>query len=182
MSNIHHIPYAVRTVEPAEEPVSLAEAKLYLRVDGADEDSLISRMIAAARLSAEQYMRTSLVTQSWKLIYDDYAPSCFELPYGPVQSVSSIVLVARDSSQTTVNSGNYYLSGNKQFLVVDTALIAHRVETTYVAGFGDAVDVPAAIKQGMMVHIAKLYEQRPEPVQIGEATRALYDIYRQVRL
>ena len=61
-----------RITAPASEPVTLAEAKLYLRVDGTSEDSLISDLIVAARLSEETWLKLSLITHSWKLVYKDY--------------------------------------------------------------------------------------------------------------
>ncbi len=46
----------VQASAPASEPVTLAEAKLYLRVDAATEDTLIGELITAARVAAEQYL------------------------------------------------------------------------------------------------------------------------------
>jgi uncharacterized phiE125 gp8 family phage protein len=52
---------------PAIEPVSLAEAKSWLREDGAEEDELIQALIVAARMTLEAYTRRLFVTQSWRL-------------------------------------------------------------------------------------------------------------------
>lgn len=57
---------------PAEEPISLIEAKEHLRVDYDDEDALISSLIAAARQYAESICRRVFVTQSWKLVLDAF--------------------------------------------------------------------------------------------------------------
>jgi len=43
----------VITVEPAEEPVTTAEAKDHMRVDTSDDDTLIDGLITASRLYAE---------------------------------------------------------------------------------------------------------------------------------
>ena len=50
---------------PAEEPVSLAEAKLHLRVDIADDDALITALISAARQAAETITGRQIVTARW---------------------------------------------------------------------------------------------------------------------
>ncbi len=70
---MHSIPARglTRVVAPAFEPLTLAETKLYLRVDHSDDDASIARMIQAAREAAEFYLRRSLVTQDWLLERDD---------------------------------------------------------------------------------------------------------------
>jgi uncharacterized phiE125 gp8 family phage protein len=62
----------IQTVQPAEEPVSLVEARAHLRVDHYDDDALIRLLITGARERAEQICRRALVTQSWKLILDEF--------------------------------------------------------------------------------------------------------------
>ena len=46
---------------PAGVPISLAEAKLHLRVDGGDDDPLICSLISAARQAAETITGRQLI-------------------------------------------------------------------------------------------------------------------------
>lgn len=55
---------------PVEEPVSLAEAKAYLRVTGTSEDALISSLIMGARQWCEEITGRAFVTQTWDLWLD----------------------------------------------------------------------------------------------------------------
>src|SRR5688572_29997630 len=77
-----------RVSAPASEPLTLAEAKLYLRVDHTNEDALIGDMIVAARMTAESWLKRSLISQAWKLSYDDGIPDIVWLPMGPVSSIT----------------------------------------------------------------------------------------------
>ncbi len=178
-----HTPYISLESPPATEPITLSEAKLFLRVDDTIEDTLISNLIATARKAAETYTRRSLITQSWKISYDDYAPSKIRLFNCPVQSITSVASIARDSNQTVLAASKYYLNAGKDRLIIDTALISHRVEIIYVTGYGNsASDIPENIRQGMLSHIARLFEKRSEDVPLGAASKSLYDSYRIVRL
>ncbi|HDR8932974.1 head-tail connector protein [Burkholderia vietnamiensis] len=60
------------TQAPAEEPVTLEEAKLHLRVIDSSEDALISLLISAARVHAENVCRRVFVTQKWDLFLDAF--------------------------------------------------------------------------------------------------------------
>lgn len=181
MNSKYHIPFLTQETAPVSEPLILAEAKLYLRVDGVEEDTVITRMIAAARKAAEKYMRRSLITQSWKLSYDNYAPSEIFLPRGPIQSVSSVKIIARDSTETAIAASKYFLSSGKEKLVLDFAPLGHAVEIVYVAGFGDSTDVPDDIRQGMLAHVAGLYDNRHDTA-LKKSMMSLYDSHRAVML
>lgn len=173
-----------RVVAPEDEPLTLADAKTYLRITHDDEDMLISDLIIAVRMTAEQWLKRSLMTQSWKLAYDDYIDDCVILPMGPVDSVTSVIIVSRDTTTQEVDSGIYYLNAAQDTLIFDAALVGFRIEITYVAGYGNADAVPQPIKQGMLAHIAALYDRRGE-VEGGALppyTAALYMPYRGVLL
>jgi uncharacterized phiE125 gp8 family phage protein len=173
-----------RIMAPATEPLTLAETKLYLRVDGSEDDPLIGDLIVAARMTAEEWLKRSLITQSWKLAYDDYAHELVSLPMGPVNSVSSVVVVNRDTTTQTMDDTTYYLNAAKNTLILDTIIFGFRVEITYVTGYGDATAVPTPIKQGMLEHIAAMYDERGDinEVALPGQTMRLYMPFREVQL
>ncbi len=173
-----------RIVAPAEEPLTLTEAKLFLRIDHEDEDTLITDLIVAARMTAEQWMSRSLISQSWRLSYDYGIPESVWLPMGPVNVINGVTVINRDDSTQEINSATYYLNAAQNTLLMDSVLIGHRVQIDYDTGYGDAVDVPSPIRQGMLAHIATLYDRRGErgEVSLPEQVAALYMPFREVRL
>ena len=50
---------------PAVEPVSLEEAKTFLRVEHSDDDQVIGTLIASARMHVEAQAKIALITQNW---------------------------------------------------------------------------------------------------------------------
>lgn len=172
-----------RIVAPVLEPVTLAEAKLYLRVDGNAEDVLVTSLISAARQCAEEFLQKSLMPQRWKLTFEDYAPVEIPLPRGPVQSIVSVKTISDTGAETTIATDQYRLSAAKDLLRLKTTLYAQRVEVVYDAGYADAASVPGPIKYGMLAHIATLFDQRGDAEETLPAqTYALYAPFREVRL
>lgn len=171
----------IQVSPPAEEPLTLGEAKSYLRVEHSDDDSLIGQCISAAREAAEAFMKISLVTQSWKISFNDRAPMRIALPLGPVQSISSVILTDESGASTTVASSSYFLDASRNYLVLQDVLEEHEITISYSAGFGGADNVPFSIKQGMLQHIAQMYENRGGAA-LPAAALALYRPWQTVRL
>ena len=173
-----------RVSAPANEPLTLAETKLYLRVDGNSEDTIISDLMVAARMTAESWLKRSLIAQSWKLAYDDYVCEEVDLPMGPVNSVTSVVVVNRDNTSQTISTSLYYLNAAKDTLIFDSATFGFCIEIIYAAGYGDAASVPRPIKHGMLEHIASMYDNRGalEYAALPEQTICLYLPFREVCL
>jgi uncharacterized phiE125 gp8 family phage protein len=189
----------ILTSGPDIEPVSLAEAKAHLRVDGSAEDTLILSLIITSRLHVEAALGLALITQSWSHFLDAWPPGiALALPLRPVQSIEAVKLYAADESVETIPADTYLLDGGATpaRLVRRGNLAwprppraANGIEIALVAGFGDAAaDVPAPIRQAILLLVAHWYEHR-EPVAIGAPSTAvppmvsdLLGPYRWVRL
>lgn len=174
---------------PAAEPVTLAEVKGFARIDATTEDALLTTLIATAREAAELFLRRSLITQSWTLtldmggggldcwlpsgtydlpvsaLYGDL-PRSFHLPMGKVQSVTSVKTYDTSNTESTYSSANYTL--NSDTLILNSTAywpsnLRERATCVieYVAGYGDtASSIPQAIRTGILMHIAALYDTR----------------------
>ena len=173
---------------PAGEPVSLTEAKAHMRIDSADDDSLIAALITAARQAAEAHMRRALVSQTWRLSLDRFpvAPqpwwdglregadmpgdgSVIELPRPPLISVTSVTVYDDANNATVAGVSIYYVDADSEpgRVVLRSGQtwpmagrVAGAVEVLFVAGYGAAGAVPQAIRQGMLLLIGRLYENR----------------------
>ena len=183
-----------RTVAPSVGTVTLVEAKAHLRVDIKDDDTLISALILAADGWVEGYLERSLITQTWEHTRDAFPWWAFELPFPPLQSITSIKYIDTDGVEQTFSSSLY---------LVDTSSTVGRVApawgevwpstrnqmgavtVTLTTGFGSAPsDVPQQIRQAVLLMVAQMYEHR-EPVVIGApasevpfTVKALLDPYR----
>ena len=101
---------------PAEEPVTLADAKLTLRVDHAEDDSRIQRMIGAAREEAEQITGRRFGLQTWELVLDAFE-STITLPSPPVTSVTSIKYDDAAGAEQTLAGAAYRVRGSEPAII-----------------------------------------------------------------
>ena len=92
---------------PLDEPLTLAEAKSHLRVDHGDEDTLIQSLITSARLHVETLTGRVLMTQSWRLVLDDWPRrNILSIPLGPVQAVGAVRVYEFKTGQVVVLDGS----------------------------------------------------------------------------
>lgn len=172
---------------PSSEPITLSEAKLYLRVDNSADDALITALITAARETVERYTSRALVTQTVTQVLDGFPGFGFRLAVHPVQSITSITYKDSNGDTQTLASSIYMLDNyempnavvlkaNQQF--PSTYDETNAVTVVYVAGEA-AGNVPKAILQAMYLTIADFYENRTDYVKrLPTAAEYLLDQFR----
>ncbi|MFN3867621.1 MAG: head-tail connector protein [Hyphomicrobiaceae bacterium] len=183
---------------PNLEPVTIEEVKAHLRVDASDEDALLASLVLTSRLHIEAALGIALVNQSWRMVLDVWPKSgIVAMPIGPVMSIEEVRVLGAHGDVSTVASETYHLdvAGRPQRLVPhagtwpDPGRRTAGIEIDLVAGYGAAAqDVPAPIRQALLLLIAHWYEHR-DPFEIGapqtnvpNAVSRLLGPYRAVRL
>jgi uncharacterized phiE125 gp8 family phage protein len=167
--------YQVRVyTAPAVEPVSLDTAKIDLRVDHDDDDSLIADLIVACRQEAEDIARRAFVNRTLDLSLSGWpADGYIRLPYPPAVSVTSITYYKDDNTSATMTAGDYILIADIDPAVVTLAKdkswpsaslrTVAPIRVRYVAGYGAAAtSVPERYKALIRSLVAIRYESRDE--------------------
>jgi uncharacterized phiE125 gp8 family phage protein len=189
----------VLTAGPAVEPVTLAEAKAHLRVDGTAEDTLVASLVVTSRLHVETTMGLSLVTQSWSWFFDAWPRRrAVALPLRPVQSIAAVRLYDEAGAATLLAPESYFLDGASApaRLVRQGMLtwprpgrVGNGIEIAFTSGYGDAAgDVPAPVRQAILLLVAHWYEFRAgfgpadQPVSYPAGYGRLIAFYRAGRL
>lgn len=175
---------ALRLVSPpAGEPLTLAQAKAFLRVEHAADDDAITRAITTARQFAEQYIRAALLPQSWDYIVANDGACELPLPLGPAQSITSVTLTDALGAPTTVNAANYRLSVDGFTVLFTNVATAEKLTVRYSASsYAAAADIPAPMVQGMLHHIAVMMETRDGFAALPMQSVHCYAPYRRVTL
>ena len=186
---------------PAVEPVTLAEARLHLRIDTVDDDAIIEELTTAAREWVEDFLGRSLITQQLEQALDDWprqpssrgtllasAPSHLGLDEGPinlwrgpVQSVQSVTYTLEDGTDVVLDDSTYdvdtYL--DRILLAPDTSWpsdVLRRgsaIVVRYTAGYGTTpASVPRMYRACIKLLLGHLYVNR-EAVSDGPTPNEL---------
>ena len=181
----------ILTTPPAAEPVSLAQAKLHLRVDSDDDDELISRLIVSGRKQTEAAAGVAMIAQGWSVFLDRWPGPQVKLPLHPVMAVEDVWVYGEDDVAAQVDAAHYFLDGVSRpaRLVLRSGRLwpvpgrrSNGVEIAFTAGFGtDAEDVPEPLRDAILRLVAHCYEHRgDERVALG--AEPLLQPYREMRL
>jgi uncharacterized phiE125 gp8 family phage protein len=161
-----------RTVAPASEPLTTAEAKTHLNIAASDtsHDSYVAALIQKAREQVEHDSGMALITQTWTHVSDDFEDygDGIQLTRRPIQSITSIVYKDNAGTATTLPTSVYALDAARQRILLKYNQLWPTVRgdwdavtITYVAGFGDnASSVPMLAKQCMLLLIGYDFENR----------------------
>ena len=174
--------YSVLTPAAAY-PVTLAEAKAYLRVTNTAEDTLINSLIIACTNMVENYTGRTLInttfrgqfstltvlkTESWPVI---------ELMRGPVVSISAVEELV-DGSWTDLDADDWALKemdGYSRILVDPSVtsvadsetIVPYQYRVDFIAGYGAPAGVPDDLKTAIKLAINFFFTNRGDCGECG---------------
>lgn len=161
------------------EPVTLAQAKHFMRETSTAQDALIEQtLIPSARRAVEDFLGRALITRTLKA-YDDCFPRhqnvALHLPYPPLVSVTHIKYQDESDVQQTLDSSKYsvdvvstigriVLKKSETWpSTYDEAIDA--VEIQFLCGYGsDPDNIPEDIAHAILETISHAYEFRERTV------------------
>ena len=174
---------ALKCIEPPQaEPVSLAEAKAFLKIEESItyHDRTLDEAIKASRCAIETFTGRSLLEQTWQL---DYIPKeslgslgwdglrlgalytetgKLRLPNPPLVKVLSVKV-----NQKKLAQSHWRVMGNH--ITLDPVILDQPVSVTYKAGYGaNAEDVPPELKHAVLMYVKLVVDaQGDSPTALG---------------
>jgi uncharacterized phiE125 gp8 family phage protein len=179
---------------PTSEPISLEDVEKHTRLQGqlTDEQSTVDIIISAICERAESLTNRALISQTWEASFNLFPSERIPivLPKPPLQSVVSIKYFDVNNVEQTLNPLSYkVVLDNSDYgyvipiygLTWPVALNdVNSVTIKFVCGYGPiepetSDNIPAGIKQWMLINAANLIENR-ESIVIGNGREAAIDI------
>ncbi|WP_273500782.1 head-tail connector protein [Paracoccus sphaerophysae] len=172
----------VLVTAPAAPPIMLAEVKAQARVEHDDEDLLLQHYIDAATAWLDGpagILGRCLVTQTWRAEVDAIS-GLIRLPF-PDSVVDRAVFTDAEGGELI----HELELQDQQPLLRPISGFARPAAITFTAGYGAPADVPAAIRQAMLLLVTQWYEHRQVTgtgTALPFAVEALLAPYRRIRL
>ena len=160
---------------PEIEPVDLAMAKQYLRLDEAftEDDNLILMHLTAARERFEQATNMVLAATTFDAVFDQFPEDhVIRLFKVPLVQVIEIKYFDRSGAEQILSSDAFYSDAvSKPARIVPVAgrfpIADGRpggIRVRFTAGYSEVSKVPKLIRHALMLMINSFYENRVEVV------------------
>lgn len=160
----------------ASTAVTRAQCALFMRYVGSLQNDVIDSLIYSAEKYVEQWIGKTLVDTTYTYYFDSFN-ECLDFPIGNVSSITSVEYI--DSTEAYVVLSNTVYDLDNKSIVNKITLkygqefptplpLPNAVRVTFVAGFGDASDVPEPIKTAVKIMVASMFEFREGQTPIYE--------------
>lgn len=167
----------VRLPGTPQEPISLEDAKIHLRVDYPEEDDLIRANLKAAREWIERRCEIAIVQQDWEYRTATF-PAAYDFPKPPTAGFSGVWYIDTDGNEQAVDPDAYlFIEGGEDApsqiirvgeLPADLARRPDAVRIRFSTGYPESDQsppvhgefVPEDLKQAIRALASSYYETR----------------------
>lgn len=132
------------------EPLTVAELKLWMKITFTDDDVLIGELISSAREYLENYTGLSLAQREITVVAN--VDDDFDLPYGPVQNITSVYKRWSNSWVEADVDVDY-----EQIEGIFRPYFEGMYKITYIGGYSD---LPFALEQDIKKLVGYGYQNR----------------------
>lgn len=176
---VDHFIETVSISRSSAQPVTVGDAKEWARIDEDFDDIIVDSLIDAATRAFEEYTATLLYESTVTVTYsfDRAGRAEFRLPYGPVDSITSVQHDGTDITYT--QKGDWILLKDHD---------GEDVDIEYVAKTYDPADsIDGQIKIGLLKWVATNYDDRENTVletinEMPNGSKMLWAPYRRMKL
>ncbi len=182
---------ALRRVDiapPETLPVSLAEAKAWMRLSLSEDDALIAALIRTACDLCEAFTGLLLIARKVVETQPMRTGQWQRLAHGPVAAITAVEGLPAEGAPFALPVAHYAIDidalGDGFVRVVQPGA-AGRLRVTYQAGLGaDGNAVPESVRQGLLRLVAHLYAARDDARDVAPpaAVAALWHPFRRMTL
>lgn len=155
---------------PTDQPITLAEAKLHLRVDIDEDDLLIRSLIDAATAACEHLMGRAIMPQKWQLSVGSFGEGVLVLQRPTVTEIDSFTYVDPSGATKPLAPAEYRLIIGSDYTAAVVpaynaswpAVISQTdsINVVFSCGYADADSVPGPIKSWIKLMVGALYKNR----------------------
>jgi len=180
---------------PAAEPLTLAEAKAFLRIDHTEEDGVIAMLLTAARQMVESATGRILLWQTWRVTLDAWPASGVLLaPLSPVSALLAARVHGADGAVLPLAPDLFTVAADRTpaLIAMDPARLPAPgrmrggIELDLRLGYGASAEaVPGDLRHAVRLLLAHFFEHRDERaggMMLPQAVDSLLRPYRRVRL
>jgi len=168
------------TTDASSLAINLSTTKEFLKIDFEEDDELITKLIKTATNQCETHINKTLIEKTYTYSLYELKNNSITLPYPPIKSINKIKTSDKTNTSTTLSTSNYILDEIGGILnFTSKPENFYRLDIEYIAGLTTIND---ELIQALLMHIARMYEDRSGYSPIPANSLNIYKKYKQIKL
>jgi uncharacterized phiE125 gp8 family phage protein len=158
-----------------QELFRLPEIKNFLRISHDYDDAWLPNILQGSIEAAENFLRLTLLARRVEIRAENIRQSKFILPLRPI---AEILEIKAHKGEVVTDIRNYKLSD--ETIKFSNLPAYDYITIIYNSGYLDQSKIPSAIKQGILLHVAEIYDSHGANAALSDEVRKLYQPHRKM--